>query len=262
MEINQLIEVFPEWLSGKGIFSELQSFDVPWKNDDIASDLDMIYFGNKSGNKITSPMIDKIMEGETLSDGERETLAKAIYVMFGTNWAKEWATLSAEYNPIENYSMTEKMSDDETVMEYGRTHTRTDNLSHTKTGTETNTPNTTETNTPNLTNATDNAVYGFNSANAVPTGESSMTSTGTNTTTRTGTDTMQYNTTDADTGTQTDADTGSDTHTRNYTLTRSGNVGVTTSQQMLLSERDLWKWNFYNDIVFPDIDRVLTINIY
>ena len=41
-----------------------------------------------------------------------------------------------------------------------------------------------------------------------------------------------------------------------------GNIGVTTRQQRIQSEHELWKWNFFNDIVFPDIDRVLTLMIY
>ena len=55
---------------------------------------------------------------------------------------------------------------------------------------------------------------------------------------------------------------GSDTSTRNYTLERSGNIGVTTSQQMIESERELWLWNFFYKIVFPDVDRILAIDIY
>ena len=73
---------------------------------------------------------------------------------------------------------------------------------------------------------------------------------------------MTYNTSDTDTGTQTQAESGMDTQTRNYTLRRHGNIGVTTSQQMLESERNVWLWNFFRDIVFPDVDRVLSIPIY
>lgn len=260
--MKTLIDVFPGWLTGTGIFSELQSFDVPWKDDNIEDELDREYFGNVSGDKTVSPLIQKMMTGETLSNTERALIATSIMAICGSNWGKLWATLDFQYNPIENYSMTEEMTDDETVIDYGRTHTRTDNLSHGKTGTETDTPNTTETQTPNLTNGTESEVYGFNSATAVPTGGQTATATGTNTLTRTGTEQTTFNTTETDTGTQTDVDTGSDTHTRNYTLTRSGNIGVTTSQQMIESERNLWKWNFFRDVVFPDIDRVLTTRIY
>ena len=73
---------------------------------------------------------------------------------------------------------------------------------------------------------------------------------------------MTYNTTDADTGMQTNAESGTNTTTRNYRLTRSGNIGVTTSQQMIEQERNVWIWNFFREIVFPAVDRVLTIPIY
>ena len=253
------------------------------------------------------------------------------------NWTRMYRALTAEYEPLENYSMTETMEDDETVTDYGRTHTRTDNTSHAKTGTEqvsgtdsntrtdntshaktgtegvagttgntrtdnltssstggdTLTLDTTETGTPNLTQNTTSSVWGFNSANAVDSTKDVQTNTGTSTTKRTGTEThattgstsntgtvtesgsssstttfnttetdtgtvtdsgsssstTTYNTTDADTGTVTDADTGSDTSTRNYTLTRNGNIGVTTSQQMLESELRLrCNYNMYEII--------------
>lgn len=40
-----------------------------------------------------------------------------------------------------------------------------------------------------------------------------------------------------------------------------GNIGVTTSQQMLESEIALWKWNFLESI-FNNLDSVLTLAIY
>lgn len=45
------------------------------------------------------------------------------------------------------------------------------------------------------------------------------------------------------------------------TLTRSGNIGVTTSQQMLQSELDLRKYQFYQRIM-NDIDTILCLQIY
>lgn len=303
---TRLNDVFPDWSTGGGIFSTLQTFPVPWKNENISVALDMEYHGNISGEKIVSPLVEKIRDGDTLTETEKTMLATSILAVCGVNWGKQWKTLSLEYDPIENYSMREQMTNDETVTEYGKSTTRTDNLthkktgtetatvdgtdtrtddlSHVKTGTETRTDDLTDTTTPNLTTNTANMVHGFNSSEGVPTGEQVGTETGTNTvkhtgteqrqynltdtdtgtqtTKRTGTDETAFNTTDTDTGTQTVLDGGSDTHTRNYTLTRSGNIGVTTSQQMIESERALWVWNFFRNVVFPDIDRVLTIQIY
>lgn len=44
-------------------------------------------------------------------------------------------------------------------------------------------------------------------------------------------------------------------------LTRSGNIGVTTSQQMLESEIQLRKYNFYEEL-FKDVNSVVTLSIY
>ena len=261
-EPTRLNDVFPGWLSGGGIFSTLQTLPVPWKDKNISAELDVEYHGNVSGDKIISPLVEKIKSGETLTETEKTMLATSILAVCGVNWGKQWETLSFQYDPIENYSMQEKMTDDKTVDVYGKTRTRTDNLQHTKTGTEQDSPDLTDTETPNLISTGENSIYGFNSTNPVPSDEQTKHATGTNTNTRTGTDTRTYNTTDADTGTQTDNDGGSDTRTRNYTLTRSGNIGVTTSQQMIESERSLWVWNFFRNVVFPDIDRVLTLQIY
>lgn len=57
--------------------------------------------------------------------------------------------------------------------------------------------------------------------------------------------------------------TDSKQETVNRTMTRSGNIGVTTSQQMAQSEIKLWnEWNFYRNSVFPAVAYVLTIGAY
>lgn len=374
-------DVFPNWLLGGGIFTTLQQFDVPWKDESMSKQLDIDYHGNHSGQKVVSPLVKSITQSE-LSDNDKLLLSETIMALYGVNWSKQWATLNFDYNPIENYSMTEQMSNDITTTQYEKNTTRTDDLTHTETGTETETPNlkdtqtktgtdsvatsdsstrtddlthaktgsdnlettgsdtrtdnltTTKTGTDTLTNnltdtsspeyttSTNSGIYGFNSTSSVPVTTSSQTESGSGTVQHTGTEEREYNISDKETGTQkydksgssettyntTDTDTGTqktessgsnettydttienthtgidtknynhsledtgtqkvsdsgtDTHTRNYNLTRSGNIGVTTSQQMIESERQLWIWNFFHDVVFPDIDRVLTINIY
>lgn len=389
------------------IFTDLQSLDVPWKNENIAQNLDIAYIGNQSGDKWVSPLVEKFIgTNGTLSQTDRNTIASVVFTLNNKNWTKLYNTLSFQYDPIENYSMTEIMTNDQTVTQYGKsetrtnnlthaktgteqtgynsTDTRTDNLTHTKAGTETLTHNTTDTRTDNLTHTksgsesidrsdsgtkrdqstlqkegsetvnknntktfeggetrtpnvtTSNSVYAFNSSTPSPTtlsnnngtetnqylnrsdtdngsettsyngridrnngvseenkvsnettsftdridtdaGTSANAKTGTETTSftdridtdagtsataRTGTDTLTHNTSETDTGTQTDAQSGSDTATRNYRLTRAGNIGTTTSQMMIESERSLWLWNYFYKVVFPDVDRVLTLNIY
>lgn len=245
MELTRLNEAFPGWKTG-AIFAALNAFDMPWPSEtSLYFDLD--YFGNVSGNKICSPLVDTMLTDGVIPSADAALLAGIINSLFGLKWSKLWATANLTYNPIENYNMVEVMTNDQTVKGYGHTHTRTDNLSHAKTGTETQTPNTTT--------SENNSIYGFNSDEAVPSDDKSVRNTGTNT--------LAYNTTDADTGTQTNNEGGQDTETRNYRLTRDGNIGVTTSQQMIESERELWRvWDFMRGVVYPDIDRVLTIATY
>lgn len=257
----RLIDIFPNYFTS-GIFHALQDYDVPWQESNIADELDIEYFGNVSGEKLISPLLEKLLTLGNLESEDVEQLAHIIFVMFGDNWGKQYATLLAEYNPIENYSMVEQMTDDETVTEYGKTVERTNDLTHAKTGTETTTPDITEVTTPNLTNTKNDSVWGFNSSSDSPSEKTVEGATGTNRVETDGTNEVEYDTSETDTGTVTDAVTGSDTQTRNYTLTRAGNIGVTTAQQMLESERQLWVWNFFYNVVFPDIDKILTIKIY
>ena len=86
----------------------------------------------------------------------------------------------------------------------------------------------------------ESSVYGYNSSTAVPDGKAET----------------SYN------NAKTETDYGKkDTETHDHTLTRSGNIGVTTSQQMLESERQILLWDFF-DTVFNDIDKILTCPIF
>lgn len=111
----------------------------------------------------------------------------------------------------------------------------------------------------------------FNNVKDQKTGTETTTRAGTETETETGTDTMVQsgtetrtynNVTDAETGTQEVDRTGTDSETHNYTLTRSGNIGVTTTQQMIQQQRELLLYDFLNEVIFPDIDRELTLSVY
>lgn len=240
---------------------------APWADDAFDAVLFNAYFAERSNNKIAAPIIlywrqRYNVAGAYLERPAIREMANYLWSMYGKRWTRMWDVYQYEYNPGENYDMLERMTNDTTVDQYGKTLTRTDNLQHAKTGTETTTPNTTETTTPNLHTSEGTKIFGFDSATGSDSDSTDTTATGTNTVQRTGTETLQHNVTDADTGTQTHAESGSDTHTRNYQLTRSGNIGVTTTQQMLQSDIDLWMWNYFENVVFADMDKVLTIAIY
>lgn len=230
MVMTKLIQVIDS--PTQAIFYALQGFNVPWKNDEINVQLDLDYIFNRSGEKITSSLVDFFVNTEThkIDTISMQTLANVIFTKYGKKWNELYETMEYDYNPIENYNMVEEMTDDETVIEFGHTNTRTDNLQ----------------NTDNTENVAEYEKAGFNSEEYVHDEKT----------------TTNNDTTQTHTGTQTNAESGSNTETRNYTLTRSGNIGVTTSQQMIESQRKLWLWDFIDSVVYPDVDKILTIPIF
>lgn len=294
MRSNHLIDVFDDVLIDGGIFKALSLLEVPWKDDIDDTALDLEYYGNISGQKFVSPLLCRILgDNDKLTSANITTLANVLFAMFGKNWTELYATLSYEYNPISNYDMVETETSSGTTSDT-LTHTGTQNTTHTgtvgmsDTTTHTGTQNTTHTGTVGTsdnqtvngsgTGSTENDVWGFNSSSAIEDNLSETETTNTNT--ATGSSTQTNNLTDARTDNLTDTvsstqtnnltdartdnltDTGSGTHSDTRTLTRSGNIGVTTSQMMIQSQRDLWLWNFIYNVVFPDVDKVLTISTY
>lgn len=231
METLTLNNVYTEWIT-KGIFSYLNALEVPWKNDISGNQLDVIYHGSRSGNKIIGSLIENYLENNTVSDDNKNIIAQAIYTMYIKNWNALYKTLSLEYNPIENYSMTET----ENVQD---SHKGT--LKSNSTDTNTNTENTIVNDTSN------NQLWGFNSTDSV------------NSDKQIGDTTRNVDESTNSTHENTDTETKDITSYR--TLKRSGNIGVTTSQQMIESERQLWFWNFFEN-VFADIDKILVLKIY
>lgn len=131
-------------------------------------------------------------------------------------WDRAWKALQLEYNPIWNV--------DGDVVE-------TESRDLTRAGTSSGT--TGNTRTDNLQQVHENKVAGFNATDY---------------------QNREQNTT-RDTGTQQDAGSHSDTHSDRDTGTitrktrRTGNIGVTTSQQMLREELEIAKTNIYDWII-------------
>lgn len=102
---------------------------------------------------------------------------------------------------------------------------------------EKETPNVTKTRNIKEDMQTDNDVYGFNSTTPVPQSKSTVSG-----------DKLNNEQTETETGTR--------------DLERHGNIGVTTSQQMLQSEIDLrTNFNFMNQIM-NDVDSILCLLVY
>ena len=242
-KLTKLNDLFTDWYSSNGIFHYLDGFEVPWTNTNDF--LDFEYHGNRSGSKFVSPLVNNLLNADgELTSVERTRLAMIIFNKFKEKWNKLYATLELEYNPIENYRMTEE---EETVDDKNITdsYTRDRDVSGTNTGTVGNVAGATDTIT--------NQVYGFD--NGEPTNkDKSVDSSSSN-------NTQTNNLANSESEDIEDSSEHNEDNTQNRTLTRSGNIGVTTSQQMIESERNLWMWNFYEQI-FKDVDSVLTLKIY
>lgn len=151
-------------------------------------------------------------------------------------WEKLFETTQYDYNPIFNTDRTEL-------------HVETENRNLTKTYEhEETTSSGGQATTQGTTNSEDNnvekqSVTGFNSGDLVEQGQTE-TNAGNETTSQTSTNSTS-------TGTRkysdSDTDTGNVTHTTE--IKSEGNIGVTTTQEMIIQEREVVKFNIMHYII-------------
>lgn len=253
-----LNDVLPDWDSGHGIFSQLNSnTTTPWTpSAETASSLDIAYHGQRSGDKFIAPIVYKWLDdnGE-LTSGGIEKIVSAISAYFYQSWAHLWELYIKEYDPLHTYTMTETNSETENRQLSDDT-TRTPNLTN-ETVVDQDTTDT-STRTPNLTEETENKTYGFNSATAVPESESTTTSTGTET--DSGSGTLDTTTTNTETGTETTERTIGEEKTNSATKTRTGNA-YRSPAELMSFDRTFWLKGYFQ-IIFEDLDNFLTLPIY
>lgn len=232
INLNKMIDVYANYTADGGVFSPMSS--APWAETMSGVNLDIVYLDGHSGERYCSNFINhRLGDSTVLSSDNRTLIANILWAMFGIQWTRLWATMKpTDYDPLTNYQMTED--------ENGHHNdTRTPNLTRKHTGTDTNEGNTHVNNQNNL--------WGFNSDTSVP---SDMSDGDTNVNT-----TNTRDLTDTEAGT----DTTEGENTRK--LTRTGNIGTNTFQNLLQQERNLWMYNFFEQ-VFKDVDSVLTLPIY
>lgn len=260
--------IYPE--ARGGIFNYMN--ELPWSSVIEGDKLDYLYFDTHSGERFSSRVITKRLVDGALTTEGRRLISKLVYARFRTQWGRLWATMNPDYDPLNNYKMQETAEGEESS-------TRTPDLTKGDTGTvqttgqDTRTPNLTRNGTGTVkdegsgTNKNQTGIWGFNSSESVPSDMSDGRATNNNTTTR--------DLTDTETGTDVTDHTNTDTYNRSYTetgtdttagkssrkLTRTGNIGTNTFQNLLQQERNIWMYDFFEQI-FKDVDSVLTIPIY
>ena len=270
--LNKMIDVYRNYTTDGGVFSPMSN--APWADTMSGTNLDILYLDGHSGEHYCSNFINhRLNDSDVLSSDNRTLIANILWAMFGIQWTRLWATMKpVDYDPLTNYKMQETAEGEESS-------TRTPDLTRGDTGTVQTTGQ--DTRTPNLsrkgtgtvrdegsgTNKNQNGIWGFNSSESVPSDMSDGRATSNNTTTR--------DLTDTETGTDTTDRTNTDTYNRSYTetgtdttsgkssrkLTRTGNIGTNTFQNLLQQERNIWMYDFFEQ-VFKDVDSVLTIPIY
>lgn len=272
INLNKMIDVYSNYPTDGGVFSQMVS--APWVDTMSGTNLDIVYLDGHSGERYCSNFINhRLNDSDVLSSDNRTLISNILWAMFGIQWTRLWATMKpVDYDPLTNYKMEE-------ILEGTESSTRTPDLTKGDTGTVQTTgqykrtPNLTRNGTGTVndngsaTNTNQNGIWGFNSSTSVPSDMSDGTTTNENTTTR--------DLTETETGTDTTDRTNTDTYNRSYTetgtdttagtssrkLTRTGNIGTNTFQNLLQQERNLWMYNFFEQ-VFKDVDSVLTIPIY
>ncbi len=272
INLNKMIDVYANYTTDGGVFSPMAN--APWSDTMTGLNLDIAYLDGHSGERYCSNIINRRLDdSDVLSTDNRTLISNILWAMFGIQWTRLWATMKpAEYDPLTNYQMRE-------TMEGSESSTRTPDLTKGDTGTvqtsgqDKRTPDLTRTGTGTVkdngsgTNKNQNGIWGFNSSESVTSDMSDGIVTNENTTTR--------DLTDTETGTDTTDRTNTDTYNRSYTetgtdttagtssrkLTRTGNIGTNTFQNLLQQERSIWMYDFFEQ-VFKDVDSVLTIPIY
>lgn len=232
MRLIETIDVQDLFNTSGGVFTALATYDAtltdpqfPWLTTALANEIDKQYYLQHSGSKTVSRLfltLKKLEDDGTITDALTE-IAKMVETRFAFTWNKIRVAWETNYAPLENYDMEQTETPDIT-----KTRNVASNVSTTTTD-----------------DITDNGIYGFNSSGSSANPQTKST--------RNGTVTVSG---DADDNIETETETG----TRG--LTRHGNIGVTTSQQMLQSEIDLrTKFNFMNQIM-NDMDSILCLLVY
>lgn len=224
MKLLQTINLNELLLNG-AIFKKIQETTgqpFEWLSSNLAMELDRILYIERSGDKPISPFYQRLLDYK--NEGNEIDELQIIANAIITQFSEKWNRLYVAFT--KNYDPIENynMEQVETPdIEKARTKKESTNIS--------------------TTNTSESSTHGFNSATAVPVNEGKVTSV-----------------VEGDEDENVVSDTETETGTRE--LTRHGNIGVTTSQQMLESEIKLRNAYTFVDGIMHDVDVTMCLLIY
>ena len=150
-------------------------------------------------------------------------------------WQKLYDTTQLEYDPIENFNRKEEYTDTTNA-------TRTENVTETAQSTSTNKSNGTSSSTVDSSQDNEERVSAYDSDTYQPKGKNTLSGNEKRSATDIVTDTGNAS------GENERQGKFSEQHSFTHSARIYGNVGVTTSQQMLKEEREVVKFNIYDYI--------------
>lgn len=275
----------------KGIFSEID-FDFKIISKEKLDIMFFILFGEKP----VAPLLNYYIRDGTLTNTSLKSISEILLSYYEKKWTRLLEVLEIDYDIIHNFSDTTNETINSTSdmsNNINATKTTKDKTSNNETIDESNTltndlskkeeNNLINTNTKNLstsnTSTDEESLQGFNSTTYV----NSEKDINTSTQTETGTDTVSKtgNITTTNTGTSKNVvkstignllekdlslselttNNSNTSNTLQRTLTRIGNIGNITTQQMLKQEIELWEWSFIQTVL-DDVKDITTLPIY
>lgn len=235
-------ELYPESLTSRnGLIYSLSNLEnIPWSSLDNEQKHSLeVAYSLHSGFK---PLLDTFCE---LSSDIR---VSALSIFYLEKWKRLFDAYQVEFNILDGYSITEtgirnknKTSDSTTT--YGR---KVDESTA-----DTGTLQTVDSNTNNLQSNT----FGFNSTASVPANMEQETIEN-NTT-----ETHDLITTRESTNSGTDTNNDEEAENEEYSITKSGNIGYISPQELIRQTFELWRDPYFKT-VFEDIDRMITLLVY
>lgn len=266
--MKKLNEVYNEWKSNKGFFHFLYYYfshaspviECPFLPDSGTAELlDMKYHGGFSGRKIVSTFVDAYLDDfDSMQDAYFVRFAEIFWKLSGENLTREFEIMSAEYNPLNNYDMHETLSENRSG-NHADTSQSINAVEHTgfdKVSTERDETVSTDSDSTHNINGFDSVGDGVQADSTTDSAETHTTADHTKNYVQT-----DYDNTQTTTGNTNNS--GTTAETVQHVLDRAGNIGVTTSVQMLSGHSDFWQnWRFYEKVLFPAVDRLLTIPLY
>lgn len=206
------------------------------------------FYMDRSGDKLVRTRFLKRFENTNNMYTLLPPIVERITRMYSKKWLDMWATMFYDYEPLWNYDMTETLTDEVTEFEHGHVDTLANGLTVTRTGSETTTSGTTITETKSLKGFNSDTFVDSDKTITAPSGNGDVTS--------------YNNLADTHSGNDVHTHSGTDTQTKNYTLTRTGNIGVMSTTELIERQRKVVLIDYFNNVVFPDIDNALALKVY